>query len=137
MVSTNGGQSFSGTNFIGEDYANIPVKGNSAKFVGELERKGGGDEDEDVINQSGDQPTIAVGPSFFAGESSVYVSWNGGGVIRVAGTRVSGLGSITPFDNTFIATPVSGNFGDIEIGPITPQVVQVDENIEQLNFTAQ
>ena len=119
VVSTNGGQSFSGTNFAGEEFGNFPVPGDKDKPYAELERKGDGKEDgEGVINQSGDQPTIATGPSFFAGEASVYVSWNGGGVIRTAGTRASGLGAITPFDNTFIATPVAGNYGDIEVGPI-------------------
>ena len=130
VVSTNGGQSFSGTNFAGEEFGNFPVPGNKDNPLAELERKGGGykEEGEDVINQSGDQPTIAVGPSFFAGEASVYVSWNGGGVIRVAGTRASGLGAITPFVNTFIATPVVGNYGDIEVGPIGQVLVtaQVD-----------
>lgn len=118
VVSTNGGQSFTGTNLAGEEIANIDVKGLNPKGKSEKEEKGGGDDPDDVINQSGDQPTIVVGPSFFAGEVSVWVSWNGGGVIRAAGTRASGLGAITPFDNTFISTPVAGNFGDIEIGPI-------------------
>lgn len=118
VVSTNGGQSFTGTNFADVDYANINVKGKSTFSVSEKEQKGGGDDPDDVINQSGDQPTIVTGPSFFAGEASVWISWNGGGVIRAAGTRASALGAITPFDNTFIATPVAGNFGDIEIGPL-------------------
>jgi Carboxypeptidase regulatory-like domain len=119
VVSTNGGQSFSGTNFAGEEFGNFPVPGDKNKPFAELESKVGEykEEGQDVINQSGDQPTIAVGPSFFAGEASVYVSWNGGGVIRVAGTRASGLGAITPFDNSFITTLVVGNYGDIEVGP--------------------
>ena len=82
----------------------------------------------ETLNIGGDQPTVAVGPSFYAGEVSLWVSWDNGPKINVAGTRVTGLGAFTPFSNTPIDTGLTGQFGDIEVGPNGQVIVTAQTN---------
>jgi Neuraminidase (sialidase) len=118
--STNGGQSFGSTTLTQKEQVlgmfpyetSDEIVPNKRYLKDEKDFEG---ESPGALNAPGDQPTVATGPSFFAGEASVYVSWANSG-IKVAGTRASGLGVITPF-STVQTTLLVGNYGDIEVGP--------------------
>ncbi len=84
---------------------------------------------ENVINVPGDQPTIAVGPGFIAGQGSVWVTWENGG-IKVSGTNVTGLGAVGAFPAATSLT-IGGNFGDIAVGPSGQVLVTAGPNSGQ------
>ena len=65
---------------------------------------------------SGDQPSLAVGPSSVAGQGAVWVCWSSG-MIRVRGAPVTGLGAVGSFTTAVIPPTSTGNFGDIAVGP--------------------
>ena len=116
IYSTNGGQSFVGTTLGAESQVIGMFPLETGFGVHKRYDKGEKEsEDSDALNTAGDQPTIAVGPSNVAGQVGVWVSWANAG-IKVAGTSASGLGMITPFTNAVTTTPLTGNFGDIEVG---------------------
>ena len=70
---------------------------------------------------SSDQPTIATGPGNVPGSQSVWVVYNRSGQQHARGALVTGLGAVGAFSAEQTApdsgTGISGNFGDIAIGP--------------------
>jgi hypothetical protein len=74
-----------------------------------------------------DQPTVAVGPN------AVWVTWNRGGTIFARGASVTGLGTVGAF-NAAQAAPnsaaVSGQFGDIAVGPAGQVTVTYQSNTQ-------
>jgi Carboxypeptidase regulatory-like domain len=129
-LSTNGGQTFSGTTLAGGSHilGMFPLdKGDSDVPDKRYDKEKPGSEGEtDALNTSGDQPTVATGPSDIAGQESVWVTWSSGG-IRAIGTHATALGAVTPFSGTGVTSPTGGNFGDIEVGP-SGQVLVISQS---------
>lgn len=80
-----------------------------------------------------DQPSVAVGGGNVAGTGSVWVTWNDGGTIRARGAQVTGLGAVGAFTAEQAApgsAAVSGQFGDVAVGPNGQVVVTYQSNTQ-------
>ena len=129
-LSTNGGQTFSGTTLSGGSHilGMFPLEKGDSDVPNKRydKEKPGSFEEADVLNTSGDQPTVATGPSDIAGQESVWVTWSSGG-IRAIGTHATALGAVTAYSGSGVTSPTGGNFGDVEVGP-SGQVLLVSQN---------
>jgi hypothetical protein len=80
-----------------------------------------------------DQPSVAVGGGNVAGTASVWVTWNDNGPIRARGAQVTGLGTVGAFTAEQTATGsagVTGQFGDIAVGPNGEVMVTYQSNTQ-------
>ncbi len=128
-LSTNGGQTFSGTTLSGGSHilGMFPLEKGDSDVPNKRydKEKPGSEAENEALNTSGDQPTVATGPSDIAGQESVWVTWSSGG-IRAIGTRATALGAVTAFSGSGVTAPTGGNFGDVEVGP-SGQVLLVSQ----------
>lgn len=81
-----------------------------------------------TTSQNNDQPTVVTGPSTVSGQGSVWITYTDSlNRLLAQGASVTGLGIVGSF-STAQATGVSGDFGDIVVGPAGQMAVTYQNN---------